>query len=332
MPSEALNSVYADQLRNHPEGHAVYFRVSGSQMKPGACGYFNQSGQWRTIVETAEAEPRLLTAQGWRAPSNVLNVDRSGGIEWPIKLSESVNEVNVTAAVTANIPGVPISGGFNMSFGTKRGAGAILITGGEVKSYQLVRDMLALQWILDVHNMQKILEDWPEISKEKRTLWMVTSTYLVQSCALSVLNSPESSVTIGMDVNVVNVAQASPSVQWWNQHTDKTWNKYTADDDSGIVVFMSGIAFSVGRLRRSQLFAEQKKSKQHLHRAAPTTSLQYSIEDEEMPDDPWIVQIVPKYEGKASQELETALEDLIALDGEDDDEDGGSGDSQDDDR
>ncbi|KAK5696326.1 hypothetical protein LTR17_024298 [Elasticomyces elasticus] len=329
MPNEALSSVYADQLRNHPEGHAVYFNVPGSQMKPGACGYFNQNGQWRTIVQTAEAEPSLLVAQGWQAPDKVLNVERRGGIEWPIKLSKSVNEIKVTAAVTANIPGAPVSGGFNMSFGTKRGAGAILITGGEVKSHQLVRDILALQWVMDSHNMQKILAEWPEISKEKRTLWMVTSTYVVQNCALSVLNSPESSVTIGMDVNVVNIAQASPSVQWWKQSTDRTWNKYTADDDSGVVVFMSGIAFSVGRLKRSKLYAEQKKSKQ---RAAPTTSLQYSLEDESSTENLLMVQIVPKYHGKASEELESKLEDLIVENREDDDEDGGSGDSQDDGR
>jgi len=50
-PESDLNEVYARELRNHPEGHALYFKVPGSSMKPGTCGYFNESGHWRTIAQ-----------------------------------------------------------------------------------------------------------------------------------------------------------------------------------------------------------------------------------------------------------------------------------------
>ncbi|KAK3623360.1 hypothetical protein LTR56_021632 [Elasticomyces elasticus] len=312
MASKSLDAIYTEQLRNHPEGHALYFKAAGSQLRPGACGYFREIGQWRTIIQIADVEPHLLTAQGWKAPSGYLKVERSGGREWPIKLSESVRDVNVSVEAGATVPGAPISGGFAMHFGTRRGAGAILITGGDVMCNQLARDSLALQWVLDSQNMRKLLAEWPEISQERRTLWMTTGTYTVDSCAISVLNSPESTVKIGMDLNIADVAHASPSEQWWRQDTDKTWNKYTAEDDSGVVVFMSGISFNVGRLRKSQLYAQYKKSKQHLHRAAINTSLQYLLEDEQAADDPWIVEIVPKCEGETSQDLDIAVGDLIA--------------------
>lgn len=113
-----------------------------------------------------------------------------------------------------------------MSFGTKRGAGAILITDGDVECHQLKRDLDAFKWVTEPQNMRKILQEWEEISKEKRTLWMVTGTYTAKNCALSVLHSPESSATVGIEANVADVVQAKPTLQWWRQETDKTWIKY----------------------------------------------------------------------------------------------------------
>ncbi|KAK5741747.1 hypothetical protein LTR17_003738 [Elasticomyces elasticus] len=323
------------------KGHALYFKVPATRMRPGTCGYFSEAGQWRDIVHLAEVEPHTSCAKDWNAPSQTIRVISDGGIEWPIKLSKSVTEISVGADLKANVPGAPVSGGFTMNFQTKRGAGAVLITAGEVTCHQLERDLLAWQWVLEQQNMQKLLTDWREISEQKRTLWMVTGTYTAKSCALSVLSSPESSVKIGLDVEVANVAQASPSVEWWKSKSDGSWNKYR-EDDSGVVVFMSGIAFKVGLFKRSQVSrkfsnldgpacaaaADRRSSMQsigsvskHLHRAAPTTSLQYPLEDEDVVEDPWVADIVPEYIGKESRELEGELESLIGAEAEADEED-----------
>jgi hypothetical protein len=113
-----------------------------------------------------------------------------------------------------------------MTFGTKRGAGAILITAGEVTHRQLKRDLEAFKWVTERQNMRKLLQDWEEISKEKRTLWVITGTYSAKSCALSVLSSSEASVVVGVGANVADAAKAKPTAQWWNQDNDKTWIKY----------------------------------------------------------------------------------------------------------
>jgi hypothetical protein len=125
-----------------------------------------------------------------------------------------------------SVPGVPLSAGLTMTFGTKRGAGALLITAGEVKQSQLKRDLEAFKWVTEPQNMHKLLQDWEEISKEKRTLWVITGTYSAKSCALSVLSSSEASAVVGVEAKVADVAQAKPTVQWWKQDTDKTWIKY----------------------------------------------------------------------------------------------------------
>jgi trehalose-6-phosphatase len=80
--------------------------------------------------------------------------------------------------------------------------------------------------MIEPQNMRKLLQDWEEISKEKRTLWVVTGTYSAKSCALSVLSSSEASAVVGVEANVAEVAKAKPTAQWWKQDTDKTWMKY----------------------------------------------------------------------------------------------------------
>lgn len=101
MPASELHEVYAEQFRNHPEGHALYFKVSGSSMKPGSCGYFNESGHWRPIVQVANEENTTLASQGWKPSARMLTTDTHTGIEWPIKLSESVQERRIEANMSA---------------------------------------------------------------------------------------------------------------------------------------------------------------------------------------------------------------------------------------
>jgi hypothetical protein len=101
MARSDLHVVYVDQFRNHPEGHALYTKVSASCMKPGACGFFSGSGQWTTIQEVADTEADCLVTKGWKAPQQSIRIEQQSGIEWPIRLSDSVKEIKVTADATS---------------------------------------------------------------------------------------------------------------------------------------------------------------------------------------------------------------------------------------
>jgi hypothetical protein len=101
MSKSDLHMVYANQFSNHPEGHALYTKVSASHMKPGVCGFFSESGQWTPVQDIADMSNAFLAAQGWKPPHQPIVTIDEGGIEWPIKLSDSVKEVKVTADTIA---------------------------------------------------------------------------------------------------------------------------------------------------------------------------------------------------------------------------------------
>jgi hypothetical protein len=101
MAKSDLHVVYADQFSNHPEGHALYTKVSASHMKPGVCGFFSENGQWTPVQDIADTNNDFLAAQGWKPPQQPITSMAEGGIEWPIRLSDSVREIKVTADTMA---------------------------------------------------------------------------------------------------------------------------------------------------------------------------------------------------------------------------------------
>lgn len=94
---DRLDIIYTKQLRNHPEGHALYNKTSADHLRPGTCGFFDVKGDWKVIAHISDTEN--LRTEGWTAPRDDLKIESDFGIEWPLKLSESARgyEVGVEA-------------------------------------------------------------------------------------------------------------------------------------------------------------------------------------------------------------------------------------------
>lgn len=56
MPQMQDDYVYAEGFRYSQDGHAVWPKILSSEMKPGACGYFNGDRDWVTIVQLTDIE------------------------------------------------------------------------------------------------------------------------------------------------------------------------------------------------------------------------------------------------------------------------------------
>lgn len=53
------------------------------------------------LQQFADVEPKSLETEGWKAPSRLVTTVNEAGIEWPIKLSESVQERKIEANLKA---------------------------------------------------------------------------------------------------------------------------------------------------------------------------------------------------------------------------------------
>ena len=76
---------YADIMRNHPFGVAVYRPLSQIIFKVGACGYFDDFGSWQPIVDLER--PNQLLEKKLTPPEKLEKAPLDDGIEWGPKVS-----------------------------------------------------------------------------------------------------------------------------------------------------------------------------------------------------------------------------------------------------
>ena len=56
---------------------------------------------------------------------------------------------------------------------------------------------------------------------KKRGVWIVTKTYTAKRRAIAVLQPRGSSVKLGVDVRIPNIAKVGPSMKWWSADVAK---------------------------------------------------------------------------------------------------------------
>jgi hypothetical protein len=62
--------VYHKCFENASEGHALYKPFSALELKPGICGYFNHSGDWRTIQDLTDRD--TVVRNGWKSAGDII--------------------------------------------------------------------------------------------------------------------------------------------------------------------------------------------------------------------------------------------------------------------
>jgi hypothetical protein len=91
--------IYANCFENQPEGHALYKKVSITQLEPGTCGYFDQQGDWQQIVDLTK--PDELKEKGYSFVPGIKVTEDPPGEGWPLRKSESIYRFDTTISAKA---------------------------------------------------------------------------------------------------------------------------------------------------------------------------------------------------------------------------------------
>lgn len=92
-PQTGLDRTYRQMMRNHPFGYALYKPVRQSSMKPGTCGYFNDSGFWTKLFDLNDSFSLSYHDLGDAQGTN--SEPRDSGITWDPKVSRGASKVDV---------------------------------------------------------------------------------------------------------------------------------------------------------------------------------------------------------------------------------------------
>jgi len=85
---ELLCHDYTASMRKHPYGYALYKPKKPELVKPGVCGYLDESEEWKPIADLTDAVS--LEKEGF-TPMTLPNKAPDEEESWGAKVSEGVN-------------------------------------------------------------------------------------------------------------------------------------------------------------------------------------------------------------------------------------------------
>ena len=87
----SLADTYAERMKCHPFGFALYHPASSRILRPGSVGFFDSLGVWVPVAHLEDSES--LSKHGLRFPKTSLTVAKTERIKgWTTKVSTGVTE------------------------------------------------------------------------------------------------------------------------------------------------------------------------------------------------------------------------------------------------
>ncbi|KAF8896882.1 hypothetical protein CPB84DRAFT_1681939 [Gymnopilus junonius] len=226
--SEKLDKLYADIMKAHPFGIAMYRPLPSSVFGPGCCGYFDHDGSWNPIVHLMDTES--LLRKGLELPDEELErAPVDNGITWGPMVSSNIKATKASiSGGVAPATGIPVTAAVVYSYAVDREVGAVLLTSSPVSHEHYIGTTPFTNWCKK--NARIILKRWPEI--KERSLWIITSTYSTKKCAINLSRSGGRGLQVGFNVDVSAFGQAGSGGEWYRNKMDQGWAEYTTEVSS----------------------------------------------------------------------------------------------------
>jgi hypothetical protein len=228
MPNDNLQLVYANAMRRHPFGFALYHPCDKNVLNLGSCGYFNDLGDWNPITNVSSQDDH-----NYSGIEEELQKADPQELSWGPKCSEHVTEhrekmkaemcskVSGIADYRA-VPGIPSGVNIFCKYSSSESFGAVLLTTAPVIKTFYYHDMPFIKWF--EKNAAAIVRNHPEV--KKHGLWIVTATCSTTKCALNAWTSKEKEVAVGFSGTASQLAGLDVSGSWYTSSDDGGWNYF----------------------------------------------------------------------------------------------------------
>jgi len=235
---DSLQLIYANAMRQHPFGFALYHPIDKDVLKLGSCGYLNDLGDWNPITNVSSAVDNRYVAV-----DEELQKGDPQELNWGPKCSDHVTEHREKLKAEMAIPGIPTNVNVFCKYASNQRFGAVLLTTPPVIKSVYYHDMPFLKWFKT--NAATIVRNHPEV--KQHGLWIVTSTYSTSKCALNAWTSKSKEVAVGFSGTMSQMAGLDVKGSWYTSSDDGGWN-YFEQKDKQVVVFIGGLHFRYSKM------------------------------------------------------------------------------------
>jgi len=214
---DSLQLIYANAMRQHPFGFALYHPIDKDVLKLGSCGYLNDLGDWNPITNVSSAVDNRYVAV-----DEELQKGDPQELNWGPKCSDHVMEHREKLKAEMAIPGIPTNVNVFCKYASTDRFGAVLLTTPPVVKSVYYHDMPFLKWFKT--NAATIVRNHPEV--KQHGLWIVTSTYSTSKCALNAWTSKSKEVAVGFSGTMSQMAGLDVKGSWYTSSDDGGWNYF----------------------------------------------------------------------------------------------------------
>lgn len=241
MGNEDLQVIYADAMRHHPFGFALYHPCDKSVIQPGSCGYFNDTGDWNPITMVLDSSSDNDDQSPFVKLEEKLQKEGPQLLRWGPKYSDHVTEHRLKGSITtyfplgthftglidraAAVPGIPVEANLLCKYVSSTDFGAVLLTTFPVKKEFYYHNTPFWKWF--EKNSKTILQKYPEV--KRYGLWIVKMTCSTPKCAVNAWRLREKHVKVGFSVDPSQVAGLEAQGNWYLARSDGGWNVF--DDE-----------------------------------------------------------------------------------------------------
>jgi hypothetical protein len=214
-----LPETYADLMKIHRKGHGFYHPEYSHDVRPGACGYIDKSGQWQPIVDVTDEA--ALSKGGFKPLTQQLIKARSDKFVWEDVTSEGVrsNKPSITVGADGSGAGVPIEGSVTFSLEKSVKSGAILLCNSTVHRKGFAHEEPLRDW--GKANASAILKNCGDA--KRYGFWVVLTTWATSDVWTNVWKESQKSVSIGITARSAGVGELSPKIEWSNAQSGGGW-------------------------------------------------------------------------------------------------------------
>jgi hypothetical protein len=213
---------YAEAFEDQALGYGLLHPASTERLHPGVCGYFDEDGDWKTIVDI----PRIIDGQvkalgdlRFTTLDEVPTLPSPMSMRWEPKCSAAVSYTKVSQSASigyiVNImnriywrirPSGKQSAFDSFKFTKGKEFGAVLVAEADVKQEYYSEDTPFYRWLKI--NFPAVVYSYPKLIESETPLWIITKVYHTRKCSISCWSGSQQDISLEFGIDAAAEGEA----------------------------------------------------------------------------------------------------------------------------
>lgn len=214
VTGDNLAKSYNKSMKPLGHGHGFYEPEAAEKVRRGVCGYIDDAGTWRHIVDLTDRQE--LEAAGFTSPGHLVKAVPRKDV-WGYATSEGVNTIKSELELggDAGVAGVH----FKFALDSSRTTGAALICNNPVYREGFEYEDPLRKWAKK--NAVRIVKSFPDV--KRYGFHVIQSTWVSQDVWVASWSGAQTEVSIGFSIQAANVGEVAPAVSYKQERSVGRW-------------------------------------------------------------------------------------------------------------